>query len=146
MSPDISLATLLDVLIAGLLAATIAYAVALNRKLARLRSDRGEMEALIARLIDATEAAQKGLESLRGHAKEVGARLQKDLEGSQSRADELSFLIERAEAASRRLETAIAAVPAARPADASGSPRKAEAKAKPSAEEAVLLKTLQGIR
>ena len=122
--------------------ATIGYAVTLNRKLARLRSDRGEMEAVIARLIEATDAAQSGLEGLRAHADAVGVRLQKGLEQSQGRADELAFLIERAEAVARRLESATAAAPAAE----KGAVRRAERAAEAPAQETGRLKSLQGIR
>ena len=144
MSLDLSLALLLDILIAVLLVATIGYAVSLNRKLARLRSDRGEMEAVIARLIEATDAAQAGLEGLRVHANDVGARLQKGLEQSRGRADELAFLIERAEAVSRRLEGAATAARAA--SKDTGAVRRAAPKAAPPAEEDGLMKSLQGVR
>ena len=144
MTAELSLATLLDVLIALLLVATITYAVILNRKLTRLRSDRGEMEAVIARLIEATDGAQKGLEGLRAHADHVGSRLQKELARAQGRADELGFLIERAEAVSGRLERAASAAPA-RTASA-GPTRQAEALSEPPAAESELLKSLQGVR
>ena len=152
MSEALSPALLLDGLIAVLLVATIAYAVILNRKLTRLRRDRGEMEAVIARLIEATDAAQKNLETLRAHADQVGPRLQKELARAQGRTDELAFLIERAEAVSDRLERAKAAAPA-RPAT-EGVARRAEPpveppvepQVKPSAGDAKLLKSLEGVR
>ena len=138
MSEALSLPLFLDVVIVVLLAATIAYAAILNRKLARLRSDRGEMEAVIARLIEATDAAQKGLEGLRAHAEDVGQGLQTESARAQGRADELAFLIERAEAVSGRLERAASEVPA--------RPAKTAAPAKPPAPESKLLKSLQGVR
>lgn len=148
MSLELSPALLLDVLIAVLLVATIGYAVSLNRKLARLRSDRGEMEAVIARLIEATDAAQSGLQGLRANADDMGKRLQQGLEQSRGRADELAFLIERAEAVSRRLDgagTAARAPRAERDAER-GAERAAAPKAAPPAEDAGLLKSLRGVR
>lgn len=142
MIAGLPFATLLDALIAVLLAATIAYAFILNRKLTRLRNDRAEMEALISRLINATDDAQKGIQALRSHASEVGERLQKGLEQSRGRADELAFLIERAETMARRLNAGSAAPKPAAPSVTA----KTTGAAKPSAEEASLLKTLQGIR
>jgi Tfp pilus assembly protein PilO len=144
MTEALSFETLLDVLIALLLAATIAYAFILNRKLTRLRNDRSEMEALISRLINATDDAQKGIEALRTHASEVGERLQKGLEQSRGRADELAFLIERAEGMARRLNAGSVAQKSASP-SAAAKPA-GTAAGKPSPEEASLLKSLQGIR
>ena len=144
MIADLAFATLLDALIAVLLAATIVYAFVLNRKLTRLRNDRSEMEALISRLINATDDAQKGIAALRTHANEVGERLQKGLEQSRGRADELAFLIERAEGMARRLNAGSAAQ---KPASQGVAAKATGATAgKTSPEEASLLKTLQGIR
>ena len=144
MIADLPFATLLDALIAVLLAATIAYAFVLNRKLTRLRNDRSEMEALISRLINATDDAQKGIQALRNHASEVGERLPKGLEQSRGRADALAFLIERAETMARRLNAGSAAPKPATPNAAAKAAGTASGKASP--EEASLLKTLQGIR
>ena len=148
MSEVLSPALLLDGLIVVLLAASIAYAVILNRKLTRLRRDRGEMEAVSARLIEATDGAQKNLEGLRAHADQVGPRLQKDLARAQGCADELAFLIERAEAVSGRLERARAAAPA-RPANQGAATRvepPVKSPPEPPAGDAKLLKSLQGVR
>ena len=165
MIADLPFATLMDGLVAILLIATIGYAVTLNRKLARLRNDRGEMEALIARLIEATDAAQKGLEGLSAHAKGAGERLQKGLEQARGQTDELAFLLERADLMARRLDAAVAvpqtpamryATPSlagARPAPTrAAAPGKAPLKSSPKPspkappEEAGLLKALQDLR
>ena len=156
MSPAFSFSTGLDVLIAVLLIATIVYAVSLNRKLTRLRDDRGEMEALIVRLVEATDRAQTGIEGLREHAAELGEQLDQSIHRSRGRVDELAFLIERAESLSGRLDGSIAAArpltPVPTDAPATAGPSDA---AKPSferqstevpPEEAGLLKTLQGLR
>ncbi len=60
MSPDLTFSIGLDVLTALLLAATIGYAVSLNRKLNHLRDNKGEMEAVIARLIEANPTQAQG--------------------------------------------------------------------------------------
>ena len=145
MSLDLSPALLLEALIAVLLVATIVYAVILERKLTRLRGDRAEMEAVIARLIEATGEAQSGLRGLRAHAEEAGQRLDTAVAQSRGRADELAFLIERAEAAAGRLERALAqpapVAPVAPAADKAKAPR-----SRPPAREARVLKSLEGIR
>ena len=161
MNPDLALSTSLDILIAILLIATIAYAVSLNRKLTNLRNDKGEMEALIARLIEASEHARAGLEGLRTHASEAGEGLRQELDRARGRADELAFLIEKGEALSRRMDGTLAAARAShvgpsRAAPARQSPA-AEATPEPATpepatpepappEEASLLKALQGMR
>ncbi len=160
MSPDLTFSIGLDVLTALLLAATIGYAVSLNRKLNHLRDNKGEMEAVIARLIEATDRARDGLEGLRTHAVEVDQRLREQLKKSGGRVDELAFLIEKAETFSRRLDGSIAAArvpqastPAAaakpcvphRPVAPAGAERQ-DTNREPAPEEASLLKSLQGMR
>ncbi len=150
MSPDVAFSIGLDVLIALLLIATIAHAVSLNRKLNLLRDDKGEMEAVIARLIEATDRARTGLDGLRTHAVELGERLGKGIEQSRGRVDELAFLIEKAVTISQRLDKSIAAavaspcVPHRRAAPA--GTQQQDSSCKPTPEEASLLESLQGMR
>ena len=156
MSPDLTFSMGIDVLTAILLVATIGYAVSLNRKLTVLRDNKGEMEAVIARLIEATEHARAGLEGLRSHAVEVGEQLRQGLKQSSGRVDELAFLIEKAETLSRRLDGSIAAArapqasPTVEPGIAQVQPPTAAAaqtvNREPAPEEAILLKSLQGMR
>jgi hypothetical protein len=147
----------LDGVIVVLLAATIGYAFVLNRKLANLRATKGEMDALVARLVDATERAQAGLSGLREHAQESGAQIQRGIDAARGQADELRFLIERGEALAAKLEGSTVAArsrPAAGDARASDTQatrpvargRAAPAAAAPAAAEDELLKTLQGLR
>ncbi|MFQ5467948.1 MAG: DUF6468 domain-containing protein [Kiloniellaceae bacterium] len=151
----------LDGLVAALLVATIVSAVVLNRKLASLRGAKAEMEGLIGQLVEATEAAQGGLASLRAHAQESGERLQRTLDATRGATDELSYLLERAGAASRDLDKTIAARRERTPAHggrptapvparearkkAGGGPAKAR-RDPSSAQESALLKALQGVR
>jgi len=158
MSPDLTFTTGLDVLTVLLLIATICYAVLLNRKLNRLRDNKGEMEAVIARFIEATDHARAGLEGLRDHASESGESLQKGLTQSSGRIEELAFLIERAESASKRLDESISTARAShapteaakpsvplRPVTPAESGQQAP-NGGPAPEEASLLKSLQGMR
>ena len=104
MSEGAVLSIVLDGVIVALLVVTIAYALVLNRKLGSLRTTKGEMEALIARLVEATERAQNGLSGLREHALTTGEQLQRGIEAARGRVDELGFLIARAEALAAKLE------------------------------------------
>ncbi len=101
MSPTISL--ILDALIAGLLVATIIYAIQLNRHLIQLRESRGEMEGLIRSFNEATSRAEAGIKSIRHAATETGEGLQRSVERAQVLRDELQFLVEAADSLARRL-------------------------------------------
>lgn len=104
-----ALALMLDLLVAGLLVATIVYAWVLNRKLSALRSAKPEMEQLIARFVQATARAENGLAEIRQTAEQTGEGLRQATEEGQSIADDLVFLVERAGKLADRL-----AVPQAR--------------------------------
>ncbi|MEI7608678.1 MAG: DUF6468 domain-containing protein, partial [Rhodospirillaceae bacterium] len=104
MSQTITL--ILDLVIAGLLVATIVYAIQLNRQLIRLREGRGELEGLIRNFNEATSRAEAGIKTMRRAALETGEGLQKTVERAQSLRDELQFLVEAAESLARRLAEA----------------------------------------
>ena len=97
----------LDVLVAGLLAATIGYAVVLNRRLRQLRDGRDQMERLIADFRQATTRAEVGLTALKETAGQTDGGVLAQLDSVRTVRDELEFLIGRAEAESARLEDAI---------------------------------------
>ena len=90
-----SLSLLLDGVVILLLLATIGYAAVLNRRLARLRAAKTEMEKLFK---DFGSAAADALEALSSLSTEGQGRL-KDLdrriEQGRALADDLVFLIER---------------------------------------------------
>ena len=90
-----SLSLLLDSVVILLLLATIGYAAVLNRRLARLRAAKTEMEKLFK---DFGGAAADALEALSSLSTEGQGRL-KDLdrriEQGRALADDLVFLIER---------------------------------------------------
>ncbi|MEI6558486.1 MAG: DUF6468 domain-containing protein [Rhodospirillaceae bacterium] len=104
MSPTITL--ILDLVIAGLLVATIIYAIQLNRQLIRLRDGRGEMEGLIRSFNDATIRAETGIKAMRRATAETAEGLQRSVERAQALRDELQFLVEAADSLARRLAEA----------------------------------------
>ena len=61
----------LDILVAGLLVVTIAYAVVLNRRLGMLRRDKTELEGLAANFGEATMRAGDSIVKLKTTA-EIG--------------------------------------------------------------------------
>lgn len=97
----------LDVIIALLLAATILYAVVLNRRLGILRRNGDELAKLIARFNEATLRAESSIPKLRKAAEEAGQALQERVEKAQSLRDDLAFMIERADTMATKLEAGV---------------------------------------
>jgi hypothetical protein len=100
---------LLDVLIAGLLAATIFYAVVLNRKLSELRNNKAEMEAMVNRLVQTTERAEHGLAELKAAAHEKGEELSQKVADAKALSDDLGFLVDKGTSLADRMERQIGA-------------------------------------
>ncbi|BAI72468.1 hypothetical protein AZL_018300 [Azospirillum sp. B510] len=101
MSPLVSI--IIDVVMVGLLAATIAYAIILNRQIIALRESRGEMAELIQGLNDAMGRAESGVRTLKKAASDTGEDLQRTVNKAQTLRDELEFMIEAADALANRL-------------------------------------------
>ncbi|HUA53053.1 MAG TPA: DUF6468 domain-containing protein [Candidatus Sulfotelmatobacter sp.] len=98
-----TLSLFLDVIVAVLLVATIFYAAMLNRRLAGLRSNKAELEALIHTFGEACARAEAGVKTLRS-ATDEATRLQAYLDRSQALRDDLSFLLDRGSGLADRLE------------------------------------------
>jgi len=101
MSPTLSL--ILDLVLVGLLAATIAYAIILNKEIIKLRESRGEMNDLIRGLNEAMARAETGVRGLKKTAHDTGEDLQRTVTKAQTLRDELEFMIEAADAMANRL-------------------------------------------
>lgn len=134
-----------DIVAIAVLAATLVFLVRLSRRLADLRADRDRLEAVVLRFSFATEQAQRGMSALKAAAASTGTSLQAQIDRAAALGEDLGFLVERANGAATRLETAVAnARP--RPAVAAvGSPPQGGAEA-PSGEAAQLLRALGGMR
>lgn len=102
-----SVSVALDLLVAGLLIATIAYAIVLNRRLAELRGGREQMERLINDFYQATTRAESGVSALKEVTGRGDWQIIEQLESMAKMRDELEFLAERAEGQSARLEDLI---------------------------------------
>ena len=70
-----TISMLVELLVAGLLVATIAYCVTLNRRLIRLRSDEQSLKATIAELVTATEIAERAIQGLKVTVRECDGTL-----------------------------------------------------------------------
>ena len=98
---------ILDLIIAVLLAATIAYASILNGKLNQLRKNRDDLAKLVAAFNDATARAEAGIPKLKRASEEASSTLIDRVEKAQSLRDDLAFMIERADAMANRLEGSV---------------------------------------
>ncbi len=126
-----------DIVICLLLVTTIGYAVALNRKLAVLRSARGEMEKLFADFAAATGQAEGGLQALKQSSSEAGETLAQNVSDACRLADEMAFLVKKGNEIADRLEVAIAASrKAAQSAQSVQSAQSAQAPRRPAAPQA----------
>lgn len=125
MIGGVSTGMVLDLMLAGLLAAVIVYAVILNRKLAALRQGKEELRALITDFVTASESARAGMAEMRHAAENVGRDLDGMMDDAKALREDLSFLIERGSAVADRMEgdvrasrTAVGPAPVREPARA----------------------------
>lgn len=83
-----------DLLVAGLLIATIVYCFLLNRRLDGLRAGHAELRGLIADFNKATEKARSGVANMKAAAEDAGRNLQEQTSKARGLADELAFMNE----------------------------------------------------
>lgn len=96
-------AILLDLLMCGLLAATVVYAVLLHRRLTSWRQDKGELEEMVKRFNAAAKHAETATAALKQASEECGRPVAELLAKAESLRSDLSYLLERAEPAADRL-------------------------------------------
>src|SRR5512147_3074259 len=95
----------LDLLVAVLLATSIATTIVLSRRLSNMRGDRAELEKLAQLFREATDRADHGVTGLKISAQS----LQERMDAAKTLADDLQFLIERAGGIADRLEAEVRA-------------------------------------
>jgi hypothetical protein len=99
----------LDVVVAGLLLATIAYAILLSRRLGALRNDKQQLEALVSSLDISSQRAEAGIASLKEAAERIGQQLQQRVEQGKALQSDLSYIIDLGGGLADRLEGTIRA-------------------------------------
>ncbi len=105
MSTGLDFTLIVELIVAGLLVATIVYAAILDRKLGALRKSKSEMESLIRDFAESTAKAEQGLTELRSHAGSSGNDLQQQVDAAGKVLPDLKFLVDRGETLSNQLET-----------------------------------------
>ena len=109
------LSLILDMVVAVLLAATIAYAALLNRRLQGLRANRAEFEAMVTEFNEATRRAEGAIQALRLAADQTAKALSVQVERGQALRDKLAFLTNRADGAAERITSRAEPSPQAAP-------------------------------
>lgn len=104
---------LVELMVCGLLAATIAYCVLLNRRLERLRSDEQALKATIAELITATEIAERAIQGLKVTVRECDNTLGERLRSAEQFVAEIDREVKSGQEVVERISRITAAARAA---------------------------------
>jgi Domain of unknown function (DUF6468) len=100
---------LLEIVLAGLLAATLFHALRLERALGVLKRDRAALEELVAGFNASTRQAESGIDRLRSAADGAGRQIAKQIESAATLKDDLMFLTDRGERLADRIEKLVRA-------------------------------------
>ncbi len=100
---------LLEIVLVGMLAATLFHALRLERALGVLKRDRASLEALVDGFNTSTRQAEQAIERLRASADGAGRQIARQTELATGLKDDLMFLIERGERLADQLDAAVRA-------------------------------------
>jgi hypothetical protein len=98
---------MVELLLIGLLGATLFHAVRLERALGILRRDRSALVELVASFNASTRQAEAGVERLRSALDGAGRQINRQIEGALALKDDLQLLIERGEQIADRLDRGV---------------------------------------
>ncbi len=101
MSEIVSL--VIDGIITTLLIVTIYYCVKLNRYIAAIRDSRSELAEVITAFDEATLRAQKSITELKASTRKTAEHLQVRIEKAEFIADDLAYILDKANKAAGRL-------------------------------------------
>ena len=99
----------LEIILIGLLAATLVQAIRLERALGSLKRDRASLEALVVGFNTSTHQAESGIQRLRAAADGAGRQIESQMGKSVSLKDDLAFLTERGDRIADRLDSLVRA-------------------------------------
>jgi len=99
---------LLNILIVGLLAATISYCWLLNRRIKLLQDSKSELAQLLSHFDESTQRASESIIALQTASKRIGENIQHRIEKANYLIDDLSFMIERGSKLTSQLEASFA--------------------------------------
>jgi hypothetical protein len=113
MGFGLSLSTIIELVLAGLLAPTLFCCVTLERRLRALRKDQQNLQSTVAALNTGIATAQSSLSGLRSAAEEADRTLGAKVSAARLLADELSVLTASGERIASRIESSREAQPRA---------------------------------
>ena len=128
----------LDLVLIGLLAATLFHALRLERALGVLKRDRAALEALVTGFNTSTQQAEQGIERLHAAADGAGRQIARQVEAAASLRDDLQYLLERGAALADRLDGAVRAARARSAEAPRADPDEAEPRLRSQAERDLL--------
>ncbi|MCW5730740.1 MAG: hypothetical protein KIT20_08285 [Alphaproteobacteria bacterium] len=99
-----TLALLLDILLIGLLVATLGFCIRLNGRLQAVRGANQELRQLVTSFDTATEKARAGVAELKLASEAAGRDLKERIEKARALADELAIITESGNRLADRLE------------------------------------------
>ena len=118
------LGLIFDLVLIGLLAAGISFAMKLTKQLNEMRASRAEMERFVLAFNATVTRAEAGVQNLKSAARSSGDDLEQLIEKGQSLRDELMFLTESADQIATRItQTAADAAKASQPAAKTQQPK-----------------------
>lgn len=91
---SISLSMVIELVVGGLLVATITYCYLLDRRLRMLRDGEGDLKQVVVALDRATTRAQGAITDLRVSCDTLTRDLDRDLKKARGLADELALMVE----------------------------------------------------
>ena len=89
-----SIGLLVELVVGGLLVATIAYCFILDKRLRSLREGESDLKAIVVSLDKATSRAQAAITDLRVSADGATRELERDFKKARALADELALMVE----------------------------------------------------
>lgn len=104
---EIVLKMVLDVSVAGLLAATIFYCIKLNMRIKLLQDSKSELAQLIQQFDESTQQAVASIQEIQRASRKIGENIQTKLDKANYLANDLEFMIERASKTADRIEQQI---------------------------------------
>lgn len=108
------LSLILDLLLIGLLGATVFFVLRLHNRLEVIRGANGDLESLLRALITSTTNAERSLATIRQSASDLNETLGKQVRGAINASEELQYLLASADSKAKQLLTVVetARVPA----------------------------------
>ena len=109
---QISLAMAVELVLSGLLAATLLYCIVLERRLAAVRKGQNGLKKMIGELNSAIAGAAASLRALKTVAADAAGTLDERLRRARGLADELSLLTNSGERIAQRFDRTVPTTPA----------------------------------